>query len=330
MALPTRWLSWVQKMTRAEGLARNDSPTTVRVCAIHSLLPKTLHMFAGMDPTTETLFSFRRQAAVAPGCPRLPKQASWLASWPSASLSVIQALILLNTHAPYQGSSQTAWGVSRLQAFAFAVPSAYAAMLLHPSLLMKLHPSFQAWFLPGATPTLSNSTITHSVTLFPGNLGSDPTLPWKRGSLGGKTTAQPSAGQGAGGKCGVGGKKDPTGLDHQQPRCGQSDYPQSCHAHGHHTHGLSICPSPPPGVSSAPTSSVPSQGSLKPQIRPHPPQPRASLDLCWSISPHQCTPHGNTCPIAPRLRPPWAPFSPRSSQKTSGVTDTSLSQFSRP
>ena len=114
------------------------------------------------------------------------------------------------------------------------------------------------------------------------------------------------------------------------PGCGQSDYPQSCHAHGRHTHGLPIRPSPPPGMLSAPTSSMPSQGSLKPQIRPRPPQPRASLDLCWSISPHQCTPHGNTCPIAPPLQPPWAPFSPRSSQKTSGVTDESLSQFSRP
>lgn len=215
MVLPTRWLSWVQKMSHAEGLARNDSPTALRVCAIHSLLPKTLHVFAGTDPTAETLFSCGRRAAVAPGCPRLPEPASWSASWPSASLSVIQALILLNTHAPHQGSSQTAWGVSRLQAFAFAVPSAYAAMLLHPSLLMKLHPSFQARFLPGATPTFSNGTITHSVTLFPGSLGSDPTLPWKRGSLGGKTSAQPSAGQGAGGECGVGGKKDPAGLDHQ-------------------------------------------------------------------------------------------------------------------
>ena len=151
---------------------------------------------------------------MAPGCPRLPEPASW----PLASLSVIQVLILLNIHAPHQGSSQTAWGVSHLQALAFAVPSAYAAMLFHPSLLMKLHPSFQDQFPHRAAPTLSNSTITHSVTLFPGSLGSDSTLPWKRGSLGGKTTAQPSAGQGAGGECGVGGKKDPAGLDHQQPR----------------------------------------------------------------------------------------------------------------
>lgn len=41
---------------------------------------------------------------------------------------------------------------------------------------MKLHPSFQARFLHGAAPTLSNSTITHSVIPFPGSLGSDPTL----------------------------------------------------------------------------------------------------------------------------------------------------------
>lgn len=80
MAFPTRWLSRVQKMTRAEVLARSDSPTTVRVCVIHSLLPKMLQMFPAMDPTAETLFSCRRRAAVAPGCPRLPEPASWSVS----------------------------------------------------------------------------------------------------------------------------------------------------------------------------------------------------------------------------------------------------------
>lgn len=176
------------------------------------------------------------------------------------------------------------------------------------------------------SPTaLSHTQLSH----FLGAWGQTQPLPWKTGSLGGKTTGQPSTGQEAGGEWGMGGKKDHASLDHQQPRAWPECLPPKLPCPWP-PHSWSPHPSlPPPGVLPAPTSSMPSQGSFKPQIRPRPPQPRASLDLCWSISPHQRTLRGNTCPVAPPLRPPWAPFSPRSSQKTPGVTDAFLHQLSR-
>lgn len=45
----------------------------------------------------------------------------------------------------------------------------------------------------------------------------------------------------------------------------------------------------------------------------------------WPSSPHQPMPHGSAC-----LIPPLGPLGPQSSQKISGVKDTSLSQFSWP
>lgn len=102
-----------------------------------------------------------------------------------------------------------AWGVSHLQAFAFAVPSAYAAMLLHASLLMKLHTSFQARFLHGAAPTLSNSTIAHSVTPFPGNLVSDPTLALEERLIGWKDNSAAQHWPGSWGRVGGGREEGP-------------------------------------------------------------------------------------------------------------------------
>ena len=139
----------------------------------------------------------------------------------------------------------------------------------------------------------------------------------------------PSAVPAAWGRVGGGGKKDHAGLDHQQPRAWPECLPPKL-----------PCPWPPHSWS--PHPSFPTTwgvacphflnaitGVFQTTDQTPSSSARASLDLCWSISPHQHTPRGNTCPIVPPLRPPWAPFSPRSSQKTSGVTDAFLSQLSR-
>lgn len=63
----------------------------------------------------------------------------------------------------------------------------------------------------------------------------------------------------------------------------------------------------------APTSSRPSQGSFKPQIRPCLPQLRASLYLCGQA------PHTSPCLMgAPALFPPWAPWARSPLRKSQG------------
>ena len=136
---------------------------------------------------------------------------------------------------------------------------------------------------------LSSTALSHTqLSHFLGAWGQTQPLPWKTGSLGGKTTGQPSTGQEAGGESGVEGRRTMQAWTTSSPGRGQSVYPQSCHARGHHTHGLPLRPSPPPGVLPAPTSSMPSQGSFKPQIRPRPPQPEPLLTFAGQF-PHTST-----------------------------------------
>lgn len=266
---------------------------------------------------------------MAPGCPCLPERASWLVSWPSVSLSVIQALIILTPMPHIRAPARRPGGfpASRLFPLPFLPPMLPCSSIR----LVNETPSIFSSPVPPWSCSYSLQqhyhTLSYPISWEPG-VRPNP-CPGRQAHWVERQQGSPALAKKLGESGGWEGRRTMPAWTTSSPGRGQSVYPQSCHAHGHHTHGLLIRPSPPPGVLPAPTSSMPSQGSFKPQIRPRSPQPRASLDLCWSISPHQRTLRGNTCPVAPPLRPPWAPFSPRSSQKTPGVTDAFLHQLSR-
>lgn len=180
---------------------------------------------------------------MAPGCPCLPERASWLVSWPSVSLSVIQALIILTPMPHIRAPARRPGGfpASRLFPLPFLPPMLPCSSIR----LVNETPSIFSSPVPPWSCSYSLQqhyhTLSYPISWEPG-VRPNP-CPGRQAHWVERQQGSPALAKKLGESGGWEGRRTMPAWTTSSPGRGQSVYPQSCHAHGHHTHGLLIRPS---------------------------------------------------------------------------------------